>query len=104
MTGIYVHVPFCIRKCPYCSFYSKPFDADTASKYVDAVCRNIAVYSGKGINADTLYFGGGTPSLLNAEQINRIIGEARKVFSLDSAEITLEANTATRINITSTAI
>ena len=92
MTGIYVHVPFCIRKCPYCSFYSKPFDADTASKYVDAVCRNIAVYSGKGINADTLYFGGGTPSLLNAEQINRIIGEARKVFSLDSAEITLEAN------------
>ena len=92
MTGIYVHVPFCLRKCPYCSFYSKPYDADTASRYVDAVCRNIAAYSYKVINADTLYFGGGTPSLLNAEQIGSIIDECKKVFSLYSAEITLEAN------------
>ena len=92
MTGIYVHVPFCLRKCPYCSFYSKPYDADTASRYVEAVCRNIAAYSGKDICADTLYFGGGTPSLLDAGQINRIIGEARKVFLLDKTEITLEAN------------
>ncbi|SFC94451.1 radical SAM family heme chaperone HemW [Ruminococcus albus] len=92
MTGIYVHVPFCLRKCPYCSFYSKPYDADTASRYVDAVCRNIAAYSYKGINADTLYFGGGTPSLLDAKQIGSIVEECRKVFLLDTAEITLEAN------------
>ncbi|MCR5541630.1 MAG: radical SAM family heme chaperone HemW [Ruminococcus sp.] len=92
MTGIYVHVPFCIRKCPYCSFYSKPYDADTASLYVEAVYRNIAAYSGKGICADTLYFGGGTPSLLDAGQISRIIEEVRQVFLLDNTEITIEAN------------
>ena len=95
MTGIYVHVPFCLRKCPYCSFYSKPYDADTAEQYVDAICRNIAAYDGNGICADTLYFGGGTPSLLDSIQIGRIIDKCRKVFSLDNAEITLEANPCT---------
>ena len=66
MLGIYVHVPFCLRKCPYCSFYSLPYDEETAEKYVQAVCRNIAYYKDQGLRADTLYLGGGTPSVLTA--------------------------------------
>lgn len=90
--GLYIHVPFCVRKCPYCDFYSLKFDSDTAEKYTDAVVRNIHFYRGKGYTADTLYFGGGTPSLLTAGQIGRIISAAREAFTLQNAEITLEAN------------
>ncbi|EGC04009.1 radical SAM family heme chaperone HemW [Ruminococcus albus] len=95
MLGIYVHVPFCLRKCPYCSFYSLPYDEDTAEKYVQAICRNIAYYKDRGLRADTLYLGGGTPSVLTAEQLGRILNECRQVFLLDNAEITLEANPCT---------
>ena len=92
MLGVYIHVPFCLRKCPYCSFYSVRFDEGTAEKYVDAVCRNISRYAGRGLIADTLYFGGGTPSVLSPEQVERIVEKCRQVFLLDNAEITLEAN------------
>lgn len=92
MLGIYVHVPFCLRKCPYCSFYSVGHDEAVAQRYVDALCRNIARYRGCGYTADTLYFGGGTPSVLTAGQISRIVEECRKAFTLQEAEITLEAN------------
>ena len=95
MIGIYVHVPFCLRKCPYCAFYSVKFDEVTAQRYTEAVCRNIEVYVGRGITADTLYFGGGTPSLLTAEQTGSIVEKCRQVFQLDAAEITLEANPCT---------
>ena len=95
MTGIYVHVPFCLRKCPYCAFYSEVYDEDRANAYVDAVCRNISAYKGRDITADTLYFGGGTPSLLTPEQVGRIVRICREVFLLDNAEITLEANPCT---------
>lgn len=90
--GIYIHVPFCMRKCPYCDFYSLIFDEDTAEKYVQAVCRNIEAYKKYNISADTVYFGGGTPSLLTPEQIDRIISAVTDSFELQSAEITLEAN------------
>lgn len=91
-TGIYIHVPFCLRKCPYCDFYSLKYDADTAKSYVEAVCRNLAAYGGRGIEADTVYFGGGTPSLLSPEQVAEIIDTAYKNFNIHEAEITLEAN------------
>ena len=95
MLGIYVHIPFCLRKCPYCSFYSERFDEETSRRYVETVCRNIACYKDRGLAADTLYFGGGTPSVLTAEQVGRIVDESRKAFVLDGAEITLEANPCT---------
>ncbi|MBQ8966218.1 radical SAM family heme chaperone HemW [Ruminococcus sp.] len=95
MHGLYVHIPFCLRKCPYCSFYSVRFEEDTAEKYVQALCRNIEAYEGRGLKADTLYFGGGTPSVLTAEQVGRVVDECRQVFVLDDAEITLEANPCT---------
>ena len=90
--GIYIHVPFCLRKCPYCDFYSVKYDEYMMSKYVDAVCRNIERYKGHGITADTVYFGGGTPSLLAPFQVQRILDSINKSFKLGSPEITLEAN------------
>lgn len=89
MTGLYIHVPFCIRKCPYCDFYSKPYSAELAELYVNAVCRNVAALKGLDIAADTVYFGGGTPSLLTAEQVYDILDSVQKkrtlTFSRDNA-------------------
>ncbi len=95
MTGIYIHVPFCARRCPYCDFYSVPYRADTAEQYTRAVCRNIVSLSGQGISADTVYFGGGTPSLLTGEQTGRIIKAVQNYVQLHDPEITLEANPVT---------
>ncbi|MCR5142490.1 MAG: radical SAM family heme chaperone HemW [Ruminococcus sp.] len=95
MTGIYIHVPFCARKCPYCDFYSVPYRADTAESYTQAVCRNIESYAGQGTAADTIYFGGGTPSLLTGGQIGRIIKSVQNSVQLHDSEITLEANPVT---------
>ncbi len=83
--GLYIHIPFCVKKCPYCDFYSVT-DLSLAEKYTEAVIRNIR---GKGICADTVYFGGGTPSLLSAEQIYRMISSAEIE---NGAEITMECN------------
>ena len=93
--GIYVHVPFCLRKCPYCDFYSVKYDVKTAEDYVQAVCRNLLKYKGMGIKADTLYFGGGTPSLLHTEQIEHIVKTVCDCFDVTKPEITLEANPCT---------
>lgn len=83
--GLYIHVPFCIRKCPYCDFYSVT-DVSLTAKYTDAVIRNIKAQN---VYADTVYFGGGTPSLLTAKQLYDIISAAD--IAAD-AEITMECN------------
>ncbi len=91
--GIYIHVPFCGRKCPYCDFYSVPYTAGAVAGYAAAVLRNIRRYSEPERAVSTLYFGGGTPSLLTTEQLGSIISEVRNCFRFaDSAEVTLEAN------------
>lgn len=93
MLGIYIHVPFCGKKCDYCDFYSVSFNKNYAEEYVNAVLRNIRHYSDNFCTIDTIYFGGGTPSLLTPHQISCIISEIGKCFVLDSnAEITLETN------------
>ena len=91
--GVYVHVPFCVRKCGYCDFYSCPGRGETDfDAYADAVTAAIRRET-PGIGADTVYFGGGTPSLLGADRLCRILDAVRETFSLESgAEITLEAN------------
>ncbi|MDE6034889.1 MAG: radical SAM family heme chaperone HemW [Ruminococcus sp.] len=92
-TGIYIHVPFCGKKCSYCDFYSEPYRKNTVEDYVNAVIRNIKAYSDKSCVADTVYFGGGTPSLLSPEQVGNIIQEIGNNFILpDNVEITLETN------------
>ena len=94
--GIYIHVPFCGRKCAYCDFYSVNWSKSAAVDYTAAVLRNIQHYGDNSRIVDTVYFGGGTPSLLTAEQISSIISEIRSCFALEeSAEITLEANPCT---------
>lgn len=94
--GIYIHVPFCAKKCAYCDFYSACYTKQQAELYVQAVLRNLRHYSDRSTVTDTLYFGGGTPSLLSAEQIDEIIDQVQESFDLaDNAEITLEANPGT---------
>ncbi|MCR4795022.1 MAG: radical SAM family heme chaperone HemW [Ruminococcus sp.] len=94
--GIYIHVPFCGKKCAYCDFYSVSWTKVQAEDYVDAVLRNIRHYGESGTNVDTVYFGGGTPSLLSYKQLDSILNEIGRCFSLDAdAEITLEANPCT---------
>ena len=94
MRGIYIHIPFCLRKCPYCDFYSLRFDEDTAERYTDALLRNFKAY--EGISADTVYFGGGTPSVLPVACMDRLMAGVYESFCIDkNAEITIEANPCT---------
>lgn len=92
--GIYIHVPFCASKCPYCDFYSlTATDEGLKDAYTDALCREMQKQVGK--QADTLYFGGGTPTLLGAQRIARLTAVARECFAIpETEEITLEANPA----------
>ncbi len=92
MLGIYIHVPFCARKCPYCDFYSLKYSAETAELYTKAVIRNLEAFGSRGLSADTVYFGGGTPSLLTVGQVERILSACDKNFRLESPEITMECN------------
>ncbi|MBE6860729.1 MAG: radical SAM family heme chaperone HemW [Ruminococcus sp.] len=93
--GIYIHVPFCAQKCPYCDFYSGSYTASAMDAYINALIRNFKAYS-ESICVDTVYFGGGTPSLLNGTQLQYILDELKKSFRLnENAEITIEANPST---------
>ena len=93
--GLYIHVPFCRRKCPYCNFYSIAAEPEQLEAYTQAVCRNLRHYA-RQETVDTVYFGGGTPSLLSPAQIGQILETAGACFSLSAdAEVTLEANPAT---------
>ena len=93
--GLYIHVPFCESKCAYCDFYSYKADDITYNNYTDTICRHIKL-AGQELNkhADTLYFGGGTPSLLGGKRIAEIITACKQGFGLENAEITVEANPA----------
>lgn len=91
--GLYIHVPFCAKKCSYCDFYSLSYNKAHAESYAEAVLRNIRHYSDKLTILDTVYFGGGTPSLLPAEYISRFMAEIKNSFNMaENSEITLEAN------------
>lgn len=91
--GLYIHIPFCNSKCPYCDFYSFRADDDTKNRYVSAVLRELRNNSKQfGCKADTLYIGGGTPSVLAPDYICQIINGAKSTFLTDDAEITVECN------------
>jgi len=96
--GLYVHVPFCSSICNYCNFNRGLFDESLKNRFVDAVRTEIRQFSPQpsALSPDTLYFGGGTPSLLTAHEIRAIIDESRSALGLTAdAEITLEANPET---------
>jgi len=93
--GIYIHIPFCKSRCSYCDFATGIYEKEMAARYVDALVYDIsATRSGKEMSAvDTVYFGGGTPSILSPKQIARILSTVRESFEVSAtAEITLEIN------------
>lgn len=94
--GIYIHIPFCVKKCSYCAFLSGPAGPEVRQEYVNHLIEEIRLRSREVPEADTIYFGGGTPSLLTPEQIGRILEEVRSAFRIsEDAEMTLEANPGT---------
>jgi len=92
--ALYVHTPFCVSKCAYCDFYSRPLDADQVVPYVDALLRNAVMLAGTGLLADvpTLYVGGGTPTMFG-EQLERLLDGLRSTVGLrPDAEVSVEGN------------
>ncbi len=98
--GLYIHVPFCISKCPYCDFYSLKYNEDSAEEYALSVIDEIETGRRSGeftrdfdFKFDTVYFGGGTPSVLGARTLGKILDSARKNYRIDeNSEITVECN------------
>ncbi|MFY9570631.1 MAG: radical SAM family heme chaperone HemW [Blastocatellia bacterium] len=100
--GIYLHIPFCERKCTYCNFNTTDYFEDLARRYVESVSREIAYRGdslsqpGHRVRADTIYFGGGTPSMIEADQIAALIDACRASFDVTrECEVTIEINPAT---------
>lgn len=92
MAGIYIHIPFCAVKCPYCDFYSLPARPAAMDGYLTALLSEIEA-APPGLAVETVYFGGGTPILFGAERLAAVMEALRERFCLtDGAEITLEAN------------
>jgi oxygen-independent coproporphyrinogen-3 oxidase len=94
--GIYLHIPFCVAKCRYCDFVSKPLSAGALEPYLEALECEIAAAPEAGRRAGTVFFGGGTPSLLNGSQLARLLAAVRAAFAVEpGAEISIEANPGT---------
>lgn len=93
--GLYIHIPFCLRKCAYCDFYSID-DLTRLPAFMDALMAEMALIKNMPFHFDTIYIGGGTPSLLAPGQVSWIIRAARCYFDIsDDPEITLEVNPGT---------
>jgi oxygen-independent coproporphyrinogen-3 oxidase len=91
--GLYLHVPFCSRVCPYCDFAVRTGDRARRGRYVDRLLAEIELYAGYPLEFDTLYFGGGTPSSLDPEDLGRIVDAARgRLRFADRSWIFLEVN------------
>ncbi len=94
VTSLYVHVPFCARKCRYCAFYSEVADAPILGRYVEALCRELKL-AAPGLEPATVYFGGGTPSLLTPAMWERTFATFRQLFPDPIPEWTIECNPGT---------
>ena len=97
MLGLYVHIPFCSAICNYCNFNRGLFDAELKARYVEALLAEMTEHCRlPPLRADSIYFGGGTPSLIEPEEIARLIAACRAAFEVTrDAEITMEANPET---------
>jgi oxygen-independent coproporphyrinogen III oxidase len=93
---LYIHIPFCVKKCVYCDFFSVSYDESTVKAYVDALCKELSMIKTPGDSLKTVYVGGGTPTLLPAASCNILFGYLRDNFPIaPDAEITVEANPGT---------
>jgi oxygen-independent coproporphyrinogen-3 oxidase len=91
--GLYIHIPFCRSRCSYCDFATGLYEAELADRYVRALIEEIRSWPAADAHVDTIYFGGGTPSLLYPSQLDRILTALRDQFHVDArSEITLEIN------------
>jgi oxygen-independent coproporphyrinogen-3 oxidase len=94
ITSLYVHVPFCAQKCSYCAFFSEPSSGELINRYVAALIRELESVA-YDIRPRTVFFGGGTPSLLNLQQWEAILQSMHRLGLLGAGEWTVECNPAT---------
>lgn len=95
LAGLYIHIPFCEKKCAYCDFYSVT-DLSLENAFMDAVIREMELLGDSALTFDTIYLGGGTPSVLSAKAIDRMLSRAFMLFDIQrNAEITIEVNPGT---------
>ena len=93
MLGVYIHIPFCESKCAYCAFSSFVTAEAEQEKYVDALTEEIAAFAEEKRDVDSIYIGGGTPSILSLNLMKKVIDAVKNKFSLkDGCEFTIEAN------------
>jgi oxygen-independent coproporphyrinogen-3 oxidase len=95
MTAVYIHWPFCVSKCPYCDFNSRPGDAANQEAWRNAYRRELSFYAAllPPVSVTSIFFGGGTPSLMEAATVDSVLRDIARLWRIDDdAEITLEAN------------
>ena len=94
--GLYLHIPYCVRKCGYCDFCSLGGSMVVPEEYLSRLVGEAELYHGKGISVNTVFIGGGTPSLLSGAQLSSLVAELRRVFTFSSdTEFTIECNPGT---------
>jgi oxygen-independent coproporphyrinogen-3 oxidase len=94
ISSLYLHVPFCAQKCAYCAFYSEPSDGELVNRYVAALIHEMEMVADE-LRPRTIFFGGGTPSLLNLRQWNQVLQAMERLNLLGAEEFTVECNPAT---------
>lgn len=95
-SSLYIHIPFCVKKCAYCDFFSVPYDESSALAYTDALCRELYLKSDSAAELKTVFIGGGTPSLLPDTCFGHLFSCLKDNFQISpDAEITVEANPGT---------
>ena len=94
VTSLYLHVPFCAHKCEYCAFYSEAAAGETVNRYVASLIREMELVA-REVRPRTVFFGGGTPSLLNLRQWEQILAAMERFDLLGAPEWTVECNPAT---------
>src|ERR1035438_3765560 len=94
IASLYVHVPFCAQKCAYCAFYSEASSGELVNRYVAALIRELEIVADD-LKPKTIFFGGGTPSLLNLRQWEQILRAMERLNLLGADEFTVECNPAT---------
>lgn len=101
VSALYIHIPFCAKKCSYCDFFSVRYDESVASAYTDALCSEMRLKSRYAETLATIYVGGGTPTLLPKKSLMKIFEALRRHFRISAdCEITCEANPGTLDELT----
>lgn len=98
MLGLYIHIPFCIKKCKYCDFNSFKLNIDEKKKYISALEQEMKLYKDevKDKEIDSIFIGGGTPTVLNGDEIKTLFKKINENFKIkEDAEITMECNPGT---------